>query len=157
MIDKDQVVRIKAKFTGPADKTLDQFFADLGRSRQQPQVRPVITGYKRVLIAIVIEVEYYVGTVEWTEERDFQVARVFRSDKIGFAFSLLPFVVFAGKTAVDDCQAAVVAQRILGGDAVEAAFERMIKACDFVPGAQVPVAVKPGHRLNALRQPGAGV
>ncbi len=60
----------------------------------------------------------------------------------GTPFGALPALLLGVVAAVDDPNIAVVAQAVVGGDALETRLEAVIEASDLVPLAEIVVDAK---------------
>lgn len=73
------------------------------------------------------------------------------TDKECLALRLFPLLILGRVSSVDDIDAAVFSQCVVGGDIIQAFLKAMVQACDFVPCAEIPVDFKSADGLDASR------
>src|SRR5699024_6207908 len=69
----------------------------------------------------------------------------------GFACRFFPFALFGVVSPVDDMDAAVVVERVVGRGFTEPLFELEVETGYFVPGAEVFVRIERGDGISSLR------
>ena len=89
-----------------------------------------------------VKLEDDVRAIERAKERDLQMPLVLVRGKVGSAFSLLPLVLRLSVTTIDDIKATIVSPGIFCRYPGKAALKGMIKPCNLVPLAQIPVGIE---------------
>ena len=82
-------------------------------------------------------------------------AHVLVADEVGAPLRLADLAFDELHAAVEHPHPAVVAQRVVGGDAVQPALEGVVEPRDLVPLAEVAVELEAGDRLGAPGDAGA--
>lgn len=79
------------------------------------------------------------------------MAFLFVTDKECLALRLFPCLILGSVSSVDYIDAAIIPQRIVCGDVIQAFLKAVVEAGDLIPGAKVTVDFKSADWLDASR------
>eukprot|EP00163_Fabomonas_tropica_P026424 TRINITY_DN4848_c0_g1_i1.p2 TRINITY_DN4848_c0_g1~~TRINITY_DN4848_c0_g1_i1.p2 ORF type:complete len:115 (-),score=8.92 TRINITY_DN4848_c0_g1_i1:111-455(-) len=94
------------------------------------------------MAVLFIQRNHVVAAIEGAEERDLQRRAVGIAGEPGNAVCFLPDPTLGVITFINHIYAAIAAQTVSRGDLFQPAFEMMIEAGDFIPGAEEALAFK---------------
>lgn len=102
----------------------------------------------------LVEIDDVIAAVKRPEKRNLQPTDIRTFDEIRPTCRFPTFPLSGIEASVHHLDAAVLPKAISRGDAGQIPFERMIDACDFVPGAEISPYLKSLNRRNALGNAG---